>query len=158
LALPARRQRRFAPRLGCRCAQRRCTASTAAARSACLKFEQVARSTLLWMQNKAPGLFLLLFCVLASSSLPRMASVDVWPSGKLHISKPTWWLEAWPQYSRPSPPHVIVFYFPKHSLSCPQSRFHFNFAGWNGGPENFGVRASVSPPLPPPTCGRCCAL
>ncbi len=23
-----------------------------------------------------------------------MASVDVWPSAKLHVSKPTWWLEA----------------------------------------------------------------
>jgi hypothetical protein len=23
-----------------------------------------------------------------------MASVDLWPSAKLHVSKPTWWLEA----------------------------------------------------------------
>ena len=31
-----------------------------------------------------------------------------------------------------------------------QSRFHFNFAGWNGGPENFGVRGMMRP------CFKCC--
>ena len=46
------------------------------------------------------------------ASLAHMASVDLVPSAELHVSSPTWWLE---------------------------SRFHFNFAGWNGGPENFGV-------------------
>ena len=56
---------------------------------------------------------LVLLCFIRAS-FARMASIHLIPSSALHVSTPTAWLE---------------------------SRFHFNFAGWNGGPENFGVRA-----------------
>eukprot|EP01139_Manchomonas_bermudensis_P006014 Amastigsp_a176227_86.p1 type:complete len:287 gc:universal Amastigsp_a176227_86:1-861(+) len=72
------------------------------------------------------GLFVFLPILYAMAAAPASLWTSVVRASALHVSKPTWWLE---------------------------SRFHFNFAGWSGGPDSFGVLRVVNDDLVQPHSG-----